>query len=123
MDLRTLANQHEHLRVLEARGERIDILRVVVPDRYLVSVELVKAGESTKRVEIVIENRNLHWRCVWSLFVQRRPYGVTTTFPKTSRFSIMRRPSIARSSGSAVWMMGFILPCWIKSISACRLSS
>src|SRR5437867_3601278 len=51
------------------------------------------------------------------------PYGVITTFPNTSRLSIMRRPSIAPSSGSALWMMGCILPCWIKSISACRLSS
>jgi len=63
MDLRTLANQHEYLRVVEARGERIDIPRVVFPDRYLVSVELVKTRESTKRVEIVIENRNLHGIC------------------------------------------------------------
>ena len=64
-DLRTLANQHEHLCVLEARGERIDILRVVVPDRHLVSVEFAKARERSKRVEIVIENRNLHGIYNW----------------------------------------------------------
>src|SRR5262245_56575239 len=59
-DLRTLANQYEHLRVLEACGERVNILRVVIPDRYLMSVQLAVAREGTKRVKIIVENRNLH---------------------------------------------------------------
>src|SRR6266513_3676180 len=62
-DLRTLANQHKHLRVPEARGELVDILCVVVPNPYFVPVELVKAWERTKGVEIVVENRNLHGTC------------------------------------------------------------
>ena len=61
-DLRTLANQHENLSVLKARGEGVDILDVIVPDRHLVSVQFAKAPEGTKRVEIVIENRNFHGR-------------------------------------------------------------
>ena len=59
-DLRALANQHERLRVLEARGERVDVLRVIVPDRDLVSVQLAKARERTKGVEVVVEDRDLH---------------------------------------------------------------
>src|SRR5688572_4361912 len=61
-DLRALANQHENLSVLEARGESVDILDVIVPDRHLVSVQFAKAAEGTKGVEIVIENRNPHGR-------------------------------------------------------------
>ena len=61
-DLRTLANQHEHLSGLKARGEGIDILDVIVPDRHLVPIQFAKALEGTKRVEIVIENRNFHRR-------------------------------------------------------------
>jgi len=61
-DLRALANQHAKLSVLEARGKGVDILDVIVPYRHLVSVQFVKAPERTKRVEIVIENGNLHGR-------------------------------------------------------------
>ncbi len=62
-DLRTLADQHKHLRVPEARGKLVDLLRVVVPHGYFVLVELAKAWESTKGVKIVVENRNLHGTC------------------------------------------------------------
>ena len=55
-DLRALANQHEHLCVLEARGERVDILRVIVPDRHVLPVQLAKAWERAQCVEIVVEN-------------------------------------------------------------------
>jgi hypothetical protein len=41
--VRTLTNEHQHLGVVEALGERIDILDVIIPDRHLVSVQLVKA--------------------------------------------------------------------------------
>src|SRR6185503_8965168 len=51
--VRTLANQHERLRVFEAPGQRIDVLRVIGPDRDLVAVQLAKARESTKSVEVV----------------------------------------------------------------------
>jgi len=47
---------------LETLCECVDILDVIVPDRHLVSVELAKAPEGTKCIEIVIENRNLHGR-------------------------------------------------------------
>jgi hypothetical protein len=42
--------------------EPTDILDVIVPDHHLVSVQLAKAPEGTKRVEVVIENRNCHER-------------------------------------------------------------
>src|SRR5262245_45825926 len=61
-DLRTLANQHENLSVLQARDEGVDILDVIVPDRHRVSVQFAKAAEGAKRVKIVVENRNLHGR-------------------------------------------------------------
>ena len=59
-DLRALADQHQHLRIPEALCERVDILRVVVPDRYVVPVELAKARERAQRIEIIIQDRNLH---------------------------------------------------------------
>ena len=61
-DLRTFANQHQHFSVLKTRREGVDILNVIVPDHYLVSVELTKTREGTKCVEVVVENRNLHAR-------------------------------------------------------------
>src|SRR5206468_7755639 len=63
-DVRTLANQHERLRVFEAPGQRVDVLSVIVPDRDLVAVQLAKARESTKGIEVVIQNRNLHTTCL-----------------------------------------------------------
>src|SRR5262249_46291394 len=62
-DLRTLANQYEHLRVFQAYGKRVEGLGVIVPHRYLVCVQLAKARKSAKGVEIVIQNRNLHRTC------------------------------------------------------------
>ena len=50
-------------------------------------------------------------------------YGVTTTLPKISRSRMRRKPSAACSSGSTLSITGLILPCWIRSISADRLSS
>jgi hypothetical protein len=33
---------------------------VVVPDRNLVTLELLEAGKSAQRIEIIVEDRNLH---------------------------------------------------------------
>jgi hypothetical protein len=63
-DVCTLANQHQRLGVFEALSQRIDVLGVIVPDRDLVAVQLAKARKSTKRVEVVVENRNLHTTCL-----------------------------------------------------------
>jgi hypothetical protein len=62
-DLRSLADQHEGLRVAEAIGEGIHVLDMVAEHGHLVSGELLKALQRRKRVEIVVENRNLHQDC------------------------------------------------------------
>ena len=80
-DVRTLANQHERLRVFEAPGQRIDVLRVIVPDRDLVAVQLAKARESTKGVEVVIQNRNLHRTCLPDHRMSQRPNGLSLAAP------------------------------------------
>ena len=59
-DLRTLANQYEDLGVRETRGEGVGLLNMIVPDRDFVSVQFAKALKRTKRVEVIIEDRNLH---------------------------------------------------------------
>jgi hypothetical protein len=69
--VRTLANQHERLRVVEASGQRVDILRVIVPDSDLVAVQLAEARESTKGVEVVIQNRDLHTTCLRIIVILR----------------------------------------------------
>jgi hypothetical protein len=57
---RALADEHQAFGVLEPRRERVGILHVVVPDRNLVSLELLEAGKRAQRVEIIVQNRNLH---------------------------------------------------------------
>ena len=59
-DLRALADQHQRLGVAQALGERVDVLDVIVPDRDVVAVELPEAGQRPQRVEVVVENRDLH---------------------------------------------------------------
>jgi hypothetical protein len=77
-DLRTLANQYEYFRIFETRGEHISILSVIVPDRYLVSVQLGKAIKRTKRVKIVIENRYLHEKYPLYLYAGGPPTRLTS---------------------------------------------
>src|SRR5512145_1537072 len=57
---RAFADQNEDLGAFETLGKGVDILRMIGPDRDLVSVQLAKARERAKRVEIIIENRYLH---------------------------------------------------------------
>jgi hypothetical protein len=59
-DLCALADQNEDLGVLQTRSEGVGILDMIVPYRNLVPVQFAKALESTKRVEIIVENRNIH---------------------------------------------------------------
>jgi hypothetical protein len=59
-DLRALADQHQDLGLGQAPGQPVDILQVVVPDRDLVPGELGKTPEGTQRVEIVVEDADLH---------------------------------------------------------------
>ena len=59
-DLGPLADQDQHLGVAQALGERVDVLDVVVPDGDVEGRELAEAGERAERVEVVVEDRDLH---------------------------------------------------------------
>src|SRR5262245_54313679 len=59
-NFRALPDEHERIEALEALGQRISVLHVVGEDRHLMTVEKLKARQSTQRVEPVIEDRNLH---------------------------------------------------------------
>ena len=50
----------ERLPRLRLISQRLGILHVVVPDRHLMTLEFLEAGQRAHRVEIVVENRNLH---------------------------------------------------------------
>jgi hypothetical protein len=64
-DLRSLAEQDQHLGVGEPFGQAVDVLLVVVPDRHLVALELGKARQGAQRVEIVVQDRDLHGAPPW----------------------------------------------------------
>jgi hypothetical protein len=55
-----LADQRQGLGVLEPRGERVDVLRVVVPDGDLMAGDLGEARERPDRVLVVVEDRDVH---------------------------------------------------------------
>ena len=59
-DLRALADQHQRLGIPQAFRQRIDILDVIVPDGDVVSGQLAEAIEGAQRVEIIVEDRDLH---------------------------------------------------------------
>src|SRR5258708_2403874 len=59
-DLRALADQHQRLGVAQALGEPVDVLDMVVPDRHLVPGKLAEAIERAERVEIIVEDGDLH---------------------------------------------------------------
>ena len=66
-DLGALADQHERLGVAQPLGEHVDVLDVVGPDRDVVPGQLGEAVERAQRVEVVVEDRDLHGdrrRCV-----------------------------------------------------------
>ena len=58
--LRTLADQHQRLGIAQPFRQCIDILDVVVPDGDVVSGQLAEAVEGAHRVEIIVEDRDLH---------------------------------------------------------------
>ena len=60
LNFRALADQHETFGVLQARGKRIGVLHMVVPDRRLMAVELAETGKRAHRVEIVVQDRDFH---------------------------------------------------------------
>ena len=61
-DLGALADQHQHLGVAQAPGQRVGVLEVVVPDGDVVADELVEAGQRADGVVIVVEDGDFHER-------------------------------------------------------------
>jgi DNA-binding NtrC family response regulator len=60
LNCRALADEHEAFGVLQARSEHVGVLHVVVPDRNLVTLELLEAWKRAHRVEVIVQDRNLH---------------------------------------------------------------
>src|SRR5215468_5604670 len=58
--LRALADEHERLGLADAPRQRFGFLEVVVPHRHGVARELAEAGQGAQRVEVVVEDRDLH---------------------------------------------------------------
>src|SRR5438876_9211258 len=59
-DLRALADQDERLGGAQPTGERVHVLNVVVPDRDLVPAQLLEAAQRADRIEVVVEDGDLH---------------------------------------------------------------
>src|SRR6185437_1431601 len=59
-DLGALADQHQGLGVLEALGQCVGVLDVVVPDGDVVAGELGEGWQRADGVEVVVENRDFH---------------------------------------------------------------
>src|SRR3954470_8877847 len=59
-DFRALADQHQRLDVLEARGERLGLLQVVVPHLDVVPRELLEGAQRRHGVEVVVEDGDVH---------------------------------------------------------------
>ena len=61
-DLRALAYQHQRLDIPQSRRENIDVLNVIVPDRYVVTGQLFETLQRSDGVEIVVQHSNSHRR-------------------------------------------------------------
>src|SRR5207247_1962092 len=59
-DLGSLPEQHHHLEGPEALGQRLELLNVVVEDGHVVRRQLLEARQRPQRVEVVVEDRDLH---------------------------------------------------------------
>ncbi len=59
-DLGALADQHQGLGVFQARGQRIGVLDVVVPDRDFMAGQLAESIQSAQRVVIVVQYGYFH---------------------------------------------------------------
>ena len=60
LDCRAFANEHQAFGIFQARRERVGVLHVVVPDRNLVTLELLEARKRAQRIEIIVKDCNLH---------------------------------------------------------------
>jgi len=59
-NLRPLADQHQRFGVAQPLRQLVDVLNMIVPDRDVMSCQLAEAFETAHRVEIIIEDGNLH---------------------------------------------------------------
>lgn len=59
-NLGALPDQDQDLSLSQPFGEHVHVLNVVVPDSDLVPIELLKAGESAQRVEVVVQDGDVH---------------------------------------------------------------
>ena len=53
---RTLANQHQHVCMLQTMGKNFDVLDVIIPNRDIVLREQSKTWQAAQCVEIIIQN-------------------------------------------------------------------
>ena len=60
LDLRPLADENECLSVFQALGKRVGVLHMVIPHFDLMRVQLPETRKRPQRVEVVVENRDLH---------------------------------------------------------------
>src|SRR5262249_36217817 len=58
--LRALADQHQRFGVAQPLRQHVDVLDMIVPDGDVMSGELAEALEAAQRVEIIVEDRDLH---------------------------------------------------------------
>src|SRR6187399_2248255 len=100
-DFRALTDEHHAFSILQARRERIRVLHVVVPDRDLMPFEPLERGKRAQRVEIIVQDGNLH--------------AALRNMRRRSRSSPMIRPFIGVTESLS-------LQCWpfipIRSCSA-----
>src|SRR5262249_10521808 len=59
-DFSPLANQHERLGVLQAISQSVGVLDVVGEDLDIMPVQLCERWQRAQRVEVVVEDRDLH---------------------------------------------------------------
>ena len=59
-DAGALADQDQRLGVLQPLGQRVGVLEMVVPDRDVVAVELLEAGQRPHGVVIIVKNGDFH---------------------------------------------------------------
>src|SRR6476620_8042257 len=85
-DLRPLADQDQSLGLVQAISELVDVLDVVVPDRHVMPGKLAKAVQRPQRVEIVVEDGDLHDFPL--LFSPWRTSGYFTANNSTSNISV-----------------------------------
>jgi hypothetical protein len=97
-NLRSFADKDQNLSVSQALGERLDILRAIVPHGDLVARKLLKTGKGAQRIVIIVEYGNPHRGSIWRRSRRARPGGLTPTIQRPSRSSRVTSPRSLASS-------------------------